>query len=54
MTPIFNRKDYLNALIISSDQNQVFGKFNGTIKVKDKTITFNDDVGFLEKVRNKW
>ena len=54
MTPIFNRKDYLNALIISSDQNQVFGKFNGTIKIKDKTIKFNDDVGFLEKVRNKW
>lgn len=53
-TPLFNRHDFINLLIIASNQNQVFGKFNGTIKVKDKTFEFNNYIGFLEKVINRY
>lgn len=53
-TPLFNRHDFINLLIISSNQNQVFGKFNGTIKVNNKTFEFNNYIGFLEKVINRY
>lgn len=41
-------------LLIASKQHQVFGKFKGTIKVKDLIIEFNDELGFAERVYNKW
>lgn len=53
-TPVLDRHDDTNALIISTFQHQVFGKFNGTITVNGKTQVFNDDLGFAEHVRNKW
>lgn len=53
-TPILNRKDYTNALIISQDANQVFGSFKGAFKTEDKTYYINDLLGFAEKVKNKW
>ena len=53
-TPILNRKDYTNALIIKSDQNQVFGKFSGTLVINNEIIQIKDLVGFAEKVKNCW
>lgn len=53
--PILNRKSCTDALIIKSDQNQVFGKFSGTCILDDgTTITLKDKLGFAEKVFNKW
>lgn len=53
-TPILDRHDNLNAVVIASNQHQVFGVYNGKIKVEDKIITFKDAIGFLEKVKNRW
>ena len=52
--PILNRKDYTNVLVIKSLQNQVFGKFSGTLVINNETITIKDLVGFAEKVKNCW
>lgn len=57
-TPIINRKDCTNALIIKSLQNQVFGRFTGTLRFDDnndkKEIRINEMMGFAEKVKNVW
>ena len=54
-TPVINRRSCTNVLVILSDQNQVFGKFNGTCVLDDGTvITLKDVLGFAEKVHNKW
>ncbi len=54
-TPIIDRHEDTNFLILASFQHQIFGKFNGTIKTSDnKIIEFNDSIGFLEKVKNRW
>lgn len=53
-SPILDRKDHTNAVLIESDQHQLFGYYNGTIKIKDKIITFKNALGFLEKVKNRW
>ncbi len=53
-TPIIDRRDYTNVLIIKSLQDQVFGTFNGELKFADKTIKINNLLGFAEKVRNNW
>ena len=53
-TPIIDRIDCTDVLIIASKQHQVFGKFNGTIKTSGETIKFKDAIGFAERVENKW
>ena len=53
-TPLFNRHDHINLLIIESNQNQVFGRFNGKIKANNQEFEFNNYLGFLEKVINKY
>ena len=53
-TPLFNRHDHINLLIIESNQNQVFGRFKGKIKANDQEFEFNNYLGFLEKVINKY
>lgn len=54
-TPIIDRNSYTSALVISSNQHQVFGKFNGTIILDDgKKIEIKDFLAFAEKVVNKW
>jgi len=53
-TPILDRKDCTNAIIIKSDQHQLFGHFSGEIKVNGNSIKFNNCIGFLEKVANRW
>ena len=52
--PIIDRYANTNALIIQSKQHQVFGYFNGTIKVENKTIKIDNLLGFAEMVTNRW
>ena len=52
--PIIDRYANTNALIIQSNQHQVFGYFSGTIKVEDKEYKLNNLLGFAEKVKNRW
>lgn len=52
--PSFNRKSNTNALLIQSDQNQVFGTFSGYFLVKDERIIIDNVHGFAEKVKNRW
>lgn len=55
-TPILNRHSDSNLVVIRSNQNQVFGVFNGTIRLPDseKLIVIEDAPGFAEKVYNRW
>ena len=53
-TPILDRFSDSNILVIRSLQHQVFGIFNGTITVDNKTYYIDNLVGFAEKVFNKW
>ena len=52
--PIIDRHANTNALIIQSNQHQVFGYFSGTIKIEDKEIKFENLLGFAEMVKNRW
>lgn len=53
--PIIDRAACTNALLIKSDQHQVFGKFNGRAILDDGTvIEVKDLLGFAEKVANRW
>jgi len=52
--PLLDRFADSNVLFIRSLQHQVFGIFNGTIKVKGRTIKIENLLGFAEKVFNKW
>lgn len=54
-TPIINRSAKIDVGIVGSDQNQVFGYFNGIIKLSDgRAILLKDYLAFAEKVSNKW
>lgn len=54
-TPILNRHSDTNLLVLRSNQNQVFGTFNGTATLDDGTILKIDSLtGFAERVFNKW
>lgn len=53
-TPIIDRKSNTNALIIQSNQHQVFGTIDGTINTNNKVIEIKDFVCFFEKVTNRW
>ena len=52
--PVYRRHSDTNALLIRSNQNQVFGLYSGTIRVEGKEISFKDLPGFAEKVFNRW
>ena len=52
--PILDRFDNTNLFILKSIQHQVFGVFNGTIKVNDIEVEFKDIVSFAERVTNYW
>lgn len=53
--PILNRSDLTDLKIIVSDQNQVFGLFSGKVILDDgSTFEIKDELGFAEKVANKW
>lgn len=53
--PILDRSSLTNALVLKSDQNQVFGRFSGKAVLDDGTIIVMDHfLGFAEKVFNRW
>ena len=52
--PIIDRYSNTNVLIIQSNQHQVFGYFSGSIKVENKTVEFENLLGFAEMVTNRW
>lgn len=53
--PILNRHSDTNLLVLRSNQNQVFGVFNGFFEQEDGTILkIKDLIGFAECVFNKW
>ena len=53
-TPIVDRNENTITPIASTYQHQIFGKYNGTFKVGDKTYFIRDAYGFIEKIKNKW
>ena len=52
--PIIDRNTNTNVLIIQTLQHQVFGIFNGYIKINNQTIEIKDMIGFAEKVYMKY
>ena len=53
--PIIDRFANTNAVLIGSNQHQVFGLFTGKAVLDDGTvIELNEFLGFAEKVSNKW
>ena len=53
--PILDRSALTSALVIKSDQHQVFGHFTGRVTLDDGTVLpVRDFFGFAEKVENKW
>ncbi len=53
--PILDRAAHINAVVLSSDQHQVFGRFTGTAILDDgMTLHIENLIGFLEKVKNRW
>lgn len=54
-TPVLDRSALTSAIIIKSDQHQVFGRFTGRVTLDDGTVLpVRDFFGFAEKVENKW
>lgn len=53
-TPILNRRDNTNIVFLKSLQNQVFGVYNGAMKINDEIVIIKDMIGFAEKVKNWW
>lgn len=53
--PIIDRYDNTNAIVLSSNQHQVFGLFNGEVILDDgKKVKVVNKLGFAEHVKNKW
>jgi len=53
--PILNRAAKTKLLMLESDQNQVFGRFEGTVLLSTgEEITLDGALGFAERVFNKW
>ena len=54
-TPILDRASCTDALIIKSDQHQIFGRFTGKAILDDgDELQIESLVGFAEKVCNRW
>lgn len=54
-TPILDRASCTSAVVIESDQHQVFGRFDGVAILDDGTrLNINHLTGFAEKVKNRW
>lgn len=53
-TPALDRASLTSALVIESDQHQVFGYFDGDVLFGNTPLHLTHLLGFAEKVRNKW
>ena len=55
MTPVYDRYAPTDFKIISMIAHQVFGAWNGFVKLDDgSTVVVNDLMGWSEFVANKW
>lgn len=55
MLPLINRKDHQDYKLIVSKQDQVFGYINGYFILDEgERIDMKEEMGFIEKVYNKW
>ena len=55
MRPVINRKDYQDYKVIVSKQDQVFGYLSGYFTLDSgKSVPVCSEMGFIEKVYNKW
>lgn len=53
--PILDRNANISAVVISSDQHQVFGKLSGRAVLEDgRVIEVKDMLVFAERVKNRW
>jgi hypothetical protein len=53
--PIFDRTVSLSAVVLSTDQHQVFGRFTGKAVLDDgMVVEIKDFMGFAERVENRW
>lgn len=53
--PIIDRHSNASAVVVSSNQHQVFGKFTGNVVLDNGSmLEIHDFMGFAEKVVNKW
>lgn len=53
--PVMDRAARINALVVESDQHQVFGKMSGRAMLDDGTvIEIRDCMCFAEKVHNRY
>ncbi len=54
-TPFLDRASRTSALVVESDQHQVFGYFDGKAVLDDGTeLDIEHLLGFAEKVKNRW
>ncbi|MDO4566680.1 MAG: DUF2804 domain-containing protein [Oscillospiraceae bacterium] len=54
-SPLIDRASCTSALIIKSDQHQVFGIFSGRVRLDGgETLEIKELPGFAEKVANRW
>ncbi len=52
---VIDRASRTSAVVIESDQHQVFGRFTGRAVLDDgEVVEFRDLMGFAEKVKNRW
>ena len=53
--PAIDRASKTSAILVESDQHQVFGRFSGRAVLDDgRVIEVGNFFGFAEKVKNKW
>ncbi len=53
--PIIDRSAVIDIKVMGSIQHQVFGKFSGKVVLDDgSVIELKNEIGFAEKVHNKW
>ena len=54
-TPVLDRAAHTGALVLESNQHQVFGRFDGAAVLDDgRTLDIRGLGGFAEKVKNRW
>jgi hypothetical protein len=53
--PMLDRSSFLSAVVVTSDQHQVFGRFSGRTVLDDgRELKIQDFLGFAEVVKNRW
>lgn len=53
-TPVYGRKGKINALVLKTDDNQLFGHFSGKVRAGDKKIKLDRAFGWAEEHISLW